>query len=58
MPKISSAKPAAGRGAAVPAPTKKMVYADVLKAKTRQQTQAVRAALRSAHAGRLLFREA
>ncbi len=58
MPKASSAKPAAGRGAAAPAPTKKTVYADVLKAKTRQQTQAVQAALRSAHAGRLLFRKA
>ncbi len=58
MPKTSSAKPVAGRGTAGPASTKKTVYADVLKAKTRQQTQAVQAALRGAHAGRLLFRKA
>ena len=57
MPKASSTKPVTGRRAAAAASTKKTVYADVLEAKTRQQTQAVQAALRSAQAGRLLFRK-
>lgn len=58
MPKASSTKQVAGSRAAVPASTKKTVYADVLKARTERQTQAVQAALRSAHAGKLLFRKA
>ena len=58
MPKASSTRPVAGSHPAAPAPTKKTVYADVLKARTKQQTQAVQAALRSAHAGKLLFRKA
>ena len=58
MSKASSAKPAAAGSASAPASTKKRIYADALKAKTRQQTQAVQAALRGAHAGRLLFRKA
>lgn len=57
MPKASSTKPVTGSGTAAPASTKKTVYADVLKSKTRQQTQAVQAALQSAHAGKLLFRK-
>lgn len=54
MPKASSAKSTATK----PASGKKTVYADALRAKTRKQTQEVQAALRSAHAGRLLFRKA
>ena len=57
MPKASTTKPVTGSRAAAPASTNKTVYADVLKAKTKQQTQAVQAALQSAHAGKLLFRK-